>query len=433
MSKNCVASIFLALSLLACIANGAKVFDITKYGANSKGDISQALLKAWKDATALSEPVTVVIPKGTWQLSQAKLVGSEAKCTTIHHKVEGTLQAPAGSLPDPQGEWVQINYVNNLEISGGGIFDGQGQKQAWKKNDYHLGSKSTVGKLPINLSLNFINNSHIHDVTVKNSKNFQVNCISSHNVTFKRFTVSAPEDSPNTDGLHVARSSNIHIVDSTFETGDDCISIGDESSEYHITNVKCGPGHGISIGSLGKNVEEKDVTGIYVKHCTFKGTQNGIRIKTWPSAPAKLVVSNVHFEDITMDNVSQPIIIDQEYCPWNQCNKNAPSLIQIKDVYVKNVRGTSANPEAVIFSCSGAKPCQGVEISDVDLKYTGKLGPTTTVCKNIKPRISGKNNPTICGGPAKNEQAAPSNKKESPKKEDDSAKKEKSPKKDDEL
>ncbi|KAL0285567.1 UNVERIFIED_CONTAM: Polygalacturonase, partial [Sesamum radiatum] len=64
-----------------------------------------------------------------------------------------------------------------------------------------------------NLSFNFINNSIIQDVTTKDSKNFHVNCISSHNVTFRRFTISAPGDSPNTDGIHLGRDTMINIVE----------------------------------------------------------------------------------------------------------------------------------------------------------------------------------------------------------------------------
>lgn len=173
-----------------------------------------------------------------------------------------------------------------------------------------------------NLSFNFVNNTVIRDVTTKDSKNFHVNCISSNNVTFQRFTISAPGDSPNTDGIHIGRSSLVNVTDSVIRTGDDCISIGDETNELHIHNVTCGPGHGISVGSLGKNVEEKDVHGIYVQNCTFIGTQNGVRIKTWPSAPATLQISNLHFEDLIMDNVSNPIVIDQEYCPYNLCDKS---------------------------------------------------------------------------------------------------------------
>ncbi|KAL0423762.1 UNVERIFIED_CONTAM: Polygalacturonase [Sesamum radiatum] len=276
-------------------------------------------MDAWKEASNSTSPSIIVIPRGTWSLSQVKLIGNKAP---LELQVQGTVQAnpKTGQLPNKDGEWITINYyVNYFTLSGGGVFDGQGQ-EAWKQNDCH--KNRNCAKLPMNLSFNFINNSIIRDVTTKDSKNFHVNCISSHNVTFLRFTISAPGDSPNTDG-------------------DDCVSIGDETKEVRIQNVTCGPGHGISVGSLGGYAEEKDVQGIYVKNCTFIGTQNGVRVKTWPSAPAQLTVSDLHFEDLIMDN--------------------RPSSIKITNVSIKNVRGTTNSAEAVTLICSSLKPCENVE------------------------------------------------------------------------
>ncbi|XP_057803127.1 polygalacturonase-like [Salvia miltiorrhiza] len=140
------------------------------------------------------------------------------------------------------------------------------------------------------------------------------------NVSFIRLTVVAPGDSPNTDGIHVARSTMVNIADSVIATGDDCVSMGDDLTQVYIHNVTCGPGHGISIGSLGRNLNERNISGIYVKNCSFIQTQNGVRIKTWPSAPAAIILPNLHFENLIMQNASNPIIIDQQYCPWNLCN-----------------------------------------------------------------------------------------------------------------
>ncbi|EYU42737.1 hypothetical protein MIMGU_mgv1a0087912mg, partial [Erythranthe guttata] len=248
-----------------------------------------------------------------------------------------------------------------------------------------------------NLSFNFLNNSIIKDVTTKDSKNFHTNCIASHNVTFLRYTITAPGDSVNTDGIHIARASMVKVLDSNIGTGDDCISIGDETTDLHIENVNCGPGHGISVGSMGKNPAERDVSGIYVKNCTFTGTSNGVRVKTWPSAPATLRISGLHFEDLVMNNVSNPVVIDQQYCPWNLCDKAKPSLIKITEVTVKNVKGTSNTKEAIILSCSASKPCDNVEISDIDLLYVNPIPANfTTICENVKPRVFGKQNPPIC-------------------------------------
>ena len=170
-----------------------------------------------------------------------------------------------------------------------------------------------------NLSFNFVNNSVVRDVTTKDSKNFHVNVFGCENFSFQNFTISAPAESPNTDGIHIGKSIGINITDSNIQTGDDCISLGDGSKQVYVERVKCGPGHGISVGSLGKYKNEDPVVGFTVKNCTLTGTDNGIRIKTWP-ASSEGAVSNVRFEDIIMQNVSNPIIIDQVYCPWNHCN-----------------------------------------------------------------------------------------------------------------
>ena len=67
-----------------------------------------------------------------------------------------------------------------------------------------------------------------------------------------------------------------------------------------------------SVGSLGKYPDEKDVRGVVVTNCTIRNADNGVRIKTWGgSAPSQ--ASNILFEDIIMDNVKNPIIIDQTY------------------------------------------------------------------------------------------------------------------------
>uniref|UniRef100_A0A2C9V941 Polygalacturonase n=1 Tax=Manihot esculenta TaxID=3983 RepID=A0A2C9V941_MANES len=167
----------------------------------------------------------------------------------------------------------------------------------------------------MNIRFNFITKGLVRDITSLNSKYFHVNVLGCDDFTVEGFKVSTPEGSLNTDGIHIGRSKGVTISNAKIGTGDDCISIGDGTENLKITKVACGPGHGISIGSLGKYENEDPVS-----DCTLTGTTNGVRIKTWPVMFPN-TATNIHFQDITMENVSNPIIVDQMYCPWNKCNK----------------------------------------------------------------------------------------------------------------
>ncbi|KAJ8642740.1 hypothetical protein MRB53_004488 [Persea americana] len=118
-----------------------------------------------------------------------------------------------------------------------------------------------------------------------------------------------------------------------------CISLGPGSSNIvSISICFCGPGHGISVDSLGQYPNEEDVVGLTVRNCTFTGTTNGLRIKAWEASPASTNASSFTFDDIVMNNVYNPIIIDQEYCPYKSCNLETPSRVKIDNVSFKNIR-----------------------------------------------------------------------------------------------
>lgn len=63
--------------------------------------------------------------------------------------------------------------------------------------------------------------------------------------------------------------------------GDDCISIQTGCSNIYVHNVNCGPGHGISIGSLGRDNTKACVSNITIRDVNMHNTMNGVRIKTW--------------------------------------------------------------------------------------------------------------------------------------------------------
>ncbi|KAL1196041.1 Exopolygalacturonase [Cardamine amara subsp. amara] len=239
----------------------------------------------------------------------------------------------------------------------------------------------------------FVNNSRIKDITSLNSKMGHFNFFSVHHFNITGVTITAPGDSPNTDGIKMGSCSNIHISNTNIGTGDDCIAILSGTTDLDISNVKCGPGHGISVGSLGKNKDEKDVKNLTVRDTVFNGTSDGIRIKTWESSASKIVVSNFVYENIQMINVEKPINIDQKYCPHPPCEheKKGESHVQIQDIKLKNIYGTSKNKVAVNLQCSKSFPCKNVELIDINFKNNGvEDGPVTAVCENVDGSARGK-------------------------------------------
>ena len=364
------------------------VLPISKFGGTPNSDITQAFIKAWAQACASPTPTKILISAGIYKLTGIDVRGP---CKApIGVQVEGTIQAPSDINLVQKGsdQWVRFQYINSLTLSGKGVFDGQGAL-VWKKGGaaWSKGS-STSTKISMNLGFNFVNNSIIRDITSKDSKFFHINVLGCNNITFDGVTITAPAMSPNTDGIHLGRSTDVKILNTNIGTGDDCVSLGDGSRKVIVQNVNCGPGHGISVGSLGKYTTEDHVEGLLVKNCTLKETDNGVRIKTWPSAPGTITITDMHFEDITMINVLNPVIIDQEYCPWNQCSKQTPSKIKISKVSFKNIHGTSKTPEGVILVCSRGVPCEGVELNNIDLTFNG--APAKAKCSNVKPIVIGK-------------------------------------------
>lgn len=391
MDQRSILPAALALLFFASTARSLD-FDVTKYGANggAGSDITQALVSAWKEACAATNASKIVVPAGKHVLMEVLL---EGPCkSSIEVQVDGTLQAPADPAQIKTDGWVTFQNVDQFTLSGSGTFDGQG-KTAWTKNE--CTKKKDCAPLPTNLRFNFVTNAIVKDITSLDSKYFHVNVLGGKNFTLQHVTITAPGDSPNTDGIHIGRSNGVTIIDTSIKTGDDCVSLGDGSQQINITGVTCGPGHGISVGSLGKYQTEEPVAGIYVKNCTITGTMNGVRIKTWPASPVGSAM-DMHFEDITLDNVGTPVLIDQEYCPWNQCTAQVPSKIKISKVSFRRIRGTSSTQVAVKLACSRGYPCDQVEVSDIDIAYNGAEGPATSTCSNVKPMISGKQNPAIC-------------------------------------
>ena len=378
---------------LAAVAGNPSVFDITKFGAVGNGATNafKAFLNTWLQVCASPVPATLLVPKGEFLTGPVIFAGPCKSKVTID--VQGIITATPSGYASP--EWFLFEHVDNVLLTGPGTFHGKGEA-VWKADG--CGKKVDCNLPPTSLKFRNILNLEITGISSVNAKAFHMFLVKTTNVNVHNIKIIAPAESPNTDGIHLSNAVNVHIVDSTIGTGDDCISVGRGSSNVTVERVVCGPGHGLSVGSLGKYPNEEDVNGIHFKSCTMKGTDNGLRIKSWGgSTPSKAV--DIKFEDIIMESVKNPIIIDQNYG-----SRGGDSRVAISDVLFKNVRGTTITKDEVQIMCSKAVPCTGVSIVDVNLNFVGDKGghPSSSgglvgaLCTNANVIFGGKLSFPMC-------------------------------------
>ncbi|KAF3774152.1 Polygalacturonase [Nymphaea thermarum] len=313
MARKCsfLLSLLVTLAFLHLV-NGA-TFSIMSYGAKGDGvtDNSGAFRKAWSAVCSASQAATLYVPSGQFMLHPTLFSGPCAN-SKIVVQVDGNLIASTDyNLYGAAGYIMKFNNVKGLSFQGGYI-DGKGSA-LWT-------CKAGKGKCPYGASsLVFINSRDITltGLTSVNSELFHIVIDTCINVKVDGLKITASSTSPNTDGIHVEQSTGVTITNSNIKTGDDCISMGSGTQNLWIEEIACGPGHGISVGSLGKTANEAGVQNVTVKNVVFTGSTNGLRIKSWARSSTGFA-KGIVFDGATMNNVANPIIIDQHYCPHNQ-------------------------------------------------------------------------------------------------------------------
>ncbi|KAK1295195.1 hypothetical protein QJS10_CPA16g00054 [Acorus calamus] len=356
-------------------------YNVVDFGARSGGkiDSTKAFQAAWAAVCRSTKPATIQVPRGRFLLNRIAFRGP-CKNTKINFRIYGTLVAPSYNVIGTANQWIWFYKVEGLSIYGG-VLDGQGTslyacKLARRRCPGGAASVMFFG----------MKNLLISGLTSINSELAHIVINYCNGVSMRGIKIIAPDESPNTDGIHVQMSKGITITKSNIKTGDDCISIGPGMVNLWVEGVSCGPGHGISIGSLGKVVDEPGVQNITVRSVTFSGTQNGLRIKTW-GRQSKGFVKGVVFEHAVMQNVKFPIIIDQNYCPTLKNCPGQHSGIKISDVRYNDIRGMSATEVAVKLDCSRINPCRGIVLQDVKLTYKNK--PAMSSCKYAVGKVKG--------------------------------------------
>ncbi|KAG7624460.1 Polygalacturonase QRT2 [Arabidopsis thaliana] len=357
-------------------------FNVNTFGAKANGnDDSKAFMKAWEAACSSTGIVYIVAPKNRDYMLKAVTFSGPCKSSLIIFKIYGRIEAWENpSDYKERRHWIVFENVNNLRVEGGGRIDGNGH--IWWPKSCKINPQLPCLGAPTAVTFVECNNLRVSNIRLENAQQMHLTFQDCKNVKALNLMVTSPADSPNTDGIHVSGTQNILIQDSIVRTGDDCISIVSGSENVRATGITCGPGHGISIGSLGEDNSEAYVSNVVVNKATLIGTTNGVRIKTWQGGHG--MAKNIIFQDIIMKNVTNPIIINQDYCDRVEACPEQKSAVQVSNVLYKNIQGTSSRPIAVKFVCSKNIPCRGISMQNVKLVDQTQQDVSKASCSNVK-------------------------------------------------
>ena len=207
--------------------------------------------------------------------------------------------------------------VKNVNIIGEGIIDGNAQNADWWVNV----REKRIAWRPRGVFLNHCENITFEGVTVTNTPSWNLHPYFSKNIRFIDMKLISPKDSPNTDGCDPESCKNVDIIGVHFSVGDDCIAIkagkiymGSKykkpSENFNIRNCSMNFGHGAVV--LGSEMAG-GIKDIKVSKCIFNQTDRGLRIKTRRCRGKDAIIDDITFENIQMDNVLTPLVINMFY------------------------------------------------------------------------------------------------------------------------
>ncbi|KAL5723818.1 galacturonan 1,4-alpha-galacturonidase [Ranunculus cassubicifolius] len=372
-------------------ASHSSIFNVLDFGAKGNGnaDDTKAFQATWAAACKVEASTMLVPSQYTFLVGLISFSGTYCQ-SNIVFQLDGTIIAPTYAKAWSAGlfQWIEFTKLRGITIQGKGIIDGRGS--VWWQDSpldnpiddetelFFPEDETEEKNSPVSAALNGLYPSNkptalrfygsanviVTGITIQNSPQCHLkfdNCIGVH---VFNLDVSSPGDSPNTDGIHLQNSRDVLIHSSILACGDDCVSIQTGCSNILIHDVKCGPGHGISIGGLGKDGTKACVSNVTVRDVVMHNTMNGVRIKTWQGGLGS--VENVLFSNIQVSEVEFPIVIDQYYCDKRAC-KNSTSAVALTGVTYEMIKGTYT-VKPVHLACSDSLPCVDVTLTNINLK-----------------------------------------------------------------
>lgn len=207
--------------------------------------------------------------------------------------------------------------VEDVQIYGEGILDGNAGKDNWWKNP-------KVMKTAFRPRMVFLYRCReviLQGITIQNSPSWVIHPYFSRDLKFYQLSIYNPADSPNTDGLDPESCENVEIQGVHFSLGDDCIAV--KAGKIYMGKTYQQPcrnllirqclmenGHGaITMGSEMAG----GILDVHVESCLFQNTDRGLRVKTRRGRGKHAIIDQIHFQHIKMNDVKTPFVVNCFY------------------------------------------------------------------------------------------------------------------------
>jgi len=405
--------------------------NIKDFGAKSDGITSNTKAFASAiDAVVAKGGGTVIVPEGLWLTGPIELKSNVRLQTEKGAVVLFSRNYDEYSMVktwyEGQNSWRTMSPIyakdaENIAITGEGLFNGNGdawrpvkkanvseylwrkfvssggvlneEKTTWYPTEGALkGSKMKV--TPGNrteeeskeireflrpVMVNLINCKKIllEGVTFQNSPAWCLHPLLCENITINNISVKNEEWAANGDAIDVESCRNAVIVNSTFDAGDDAICMksgkdeegrkrGVPTENIIVYNCKVFNGHG---GFVVGSEMSGGVRNIFVKHCSFIGTDNGLRFKSTRGRGG--IVENIYISDISMANIGHDAILYDLYYMTREDNSGIPNADettpQFRNIYMKNIVCKGAD-RAILFQGLPEMTLKGIYLEDATIE-----------------------------------------------------------------
>ncbi|MBN2182801.1 MAG: glycoside hydrolase family 28 protein [Sedimentisphaerales bacterium] len=239
---------------------------------------------------------------------------------------------------------------------------------------------------PVMVALIQCKNVLLEGPTFQNSPGWNIHPLMCENMIVRNINVRNPWYSQNGDGLDLESCRNVIVTNCCFDVGDDAICLKSGRDEYGrrrgkpsenmlITDCTVYHGHG---GFVIGSEMSGGVKNIFVRNCTFIGTDVGLRFKSTRGRGG--VVENIFIENIRMSNIATEAIRfnmyyggqapipeegeQQDSSPKREVVPVNEGTPQFRKIYCKNITCSGA-AGAVLLQGLPEMPIREIELENV--------------------------------------------------------------------